>query len=90
MNLGLAPIINSIEICRDEQNRPLQLLLRGSNLLPSVASQVIVDGTFSPEFRPGPDAAEALVRIPDPRLFDYNRTHSIIYTTPNGIAIKKF
>ncbi len=89
MNLALAPIIHSIEICRDEQNLPRQLRLRGSNLLSSLASQVIVDGA-STNMDTSLDPAEALVWIPDPRIFEYNRTHSVIYTTPNGIAIKKF
>lgn len=90
MNMALAPSIDSIEICRDEQDLPRQLRLRGSNLLAG-NYHVIVDGTYStgqPES--GPEAAVALVRIPDPKSFAYKRSHSLIFTTPHGMAIKQF
>lgn len=94
MNLSLAPVIQSIEVCRDEQDRPRHLRLRGSNLSCDQAARAIVDGACCPGMKPvsedGPDAAETLVSIPDPRMFAYNRTHSIIFTTAHGIAIKKF
>lgn len=91
MNLDLAPVIQSIEICRDEQNLPRHLLLRGSNLSAARPAHAIVDGAFSPGLQEhSQTAVETLVRIPDPRAFNYNRTHQVIYTTPHGIAIKRF
>ncbi|HEY9841265.1 MAG TPA: hypothetical protein V6D23_12465 [Candidatus Obscuribacterales bacterium] len=92
MNLATAPVIQSIEICRDEANMPMHLLLRGSNLPAALPFSVIVDGSYSPGAEPGGtlDAAETLVRIPDPRTFAHNRVHSVILTAPNGVAIKRF
>lgn len=91
MNMQLAPVIQSIEICFDEDNLPAHLKLCGLNLLSSQAAQIIVDGAFSSRLQGTPDlAGEALVRIPNPSTFRYNRTHQVIYTTADGVAFKRF
>lgn len=92
INLALAPVIQSIEICRDEEDLPRHLRLRGYNLQTASPSQVIIDGTFSSGtgLDTHQSSAEALVRIPDPRVFKHTPAHQVIYTTPYGIAIKRF
>lgn len=92
MNMALAPVINHIEVCRDEQNFPQHLRLQGENLLLGDLFHVILDGDFCPcsALESGGPSPETLVQIPNPKIFDYIRSHSLIFTTPYGLAMKRF
>jgi hypothetical protein len=90
---ALQPQIERVEVLR-EQGKPLHIKLegRGFMVFPKF-SYATIDGEFGFGYQTevaSDGSAETVLHIPDPQSFDLNPTHTVIYATPFGVALKEF
>ena len=91
---SLLPAIQSVEVMRDKNHRPLHVRLRGKNfMLYPKFSFATIDGDFGFGYRTeafSDGSFESIIHVPNPDLFDRTPTHSIVYARPFGSAFKTF
>lgn len=93
-NLNLSPRIDKVEVLYDEDGKPANLKLTGKNFMMYYRySYSQVDGVFGfghlSNILSG-DVWETVVHLPNPKTFKPSDKHTIMYTTPFGVAFKSF
>jgi len=94
---SLSPVISSVEVLKDSNNNPVNLLVKGKNLMLNPKfSYAQVDGVFgfghqtNITFADSDTNWEAIIHIPDISDFKSKNEHTISYSTPFGVAFKGY
>jgi len=91
----LQPQIESVEVLReDDDDRPQHIRLKGKGFMvfPKF-SYALIDGEFGFGYQTevmADGSAETVVHLPNPKSFDINAPHTVIYATPFGVTFKEF
>lgn len=90
---SLTPIITSVETIYQD-DIPVRILIKGQHLMvyPKF-SHTTIDGEFGFGFQTEvltDGTSEATVHIPNPSTFDRAAKHSLVYSTPFGVAFTQF